>query len=178
MKVAVAAAGRDLDAQTDPRFGRCQYFVIVETDDMSLEALDNTAAMQGSGAGIAAVQLVANAGAEAVIASNLGPNAFGALNAGGLKVYSFEGGTVGQAVTALQSGLLAPIGNANVPSHFGTGGGGGGGGRGMGGGGGRGMNAAPPPAPATGDVRKQVESLEAQLADLRQQLDRLSGQDK
>ena len=34
MKVAVTASGPSLDAQVDPRFGRCAYFVFVESDDM------------------------------------------------------------------------------------------------------------------------------------------------
>jgi len=41
MKVAVSANGKELDAIIDPRFGRCAYFIIVETDDMGFEAFDN-----------------------------------------------------------------------------------------------------------------------------------------
>ncbi|NHV96508.1 MAG: hypothetical protein HA494_01770 [Thaumarchaeota archaeon] len=44
MKVAVSAAGGSLDAQVDPRFGRCPYFVIVDTDTMAFEAIPNTSA--------------------------------------------------------------------------------------------------------------------------------------
>ena len=33
MKVAVSFTGKDLTAQIDPRFGRCGYFIIVETDN-------------------------------------------------------------------------------------------------------------------------------------------------
>ena len=39
MKIAISSTGPDLDAQVDPRFGRCEYFLIVELDDMSFEAL-------------------------------------------------------------------------------------------------------------------------------------------
>ena len=35
MKVAVSATGSTLDAPVDPRFGRCEVFVLVETDDMT-----------------------------------------------------------------------------------------------------------------------------------------------
>jgi predicted Fe-Mo cluster-binding NifX family protein len=119
MKVAVAASGDNLDAQTDPRFGRCPYFLVVDTDTMSFEAVQNSAAIQGSGAGIAAVQLVADTGADAVIAANVGPNAFTALSAGGLKVYGFAGGTVREAVSALLAGQLEETAAANVPSHHG-----------------------------------------------------------
>jgi predicted Fe-Mo cluster-binding NifX family protein len=143
-----------LDAPTDPRFGRCEYFVLVDTETREAKAVENTAALQGSGAGIAAVQLIANAGADAVIAGNLGPNAFQTLAAGGIKAYGYEGGTVRQAVEALQAGKLAEIGAATVPSHFG-----------MGAGGGRGRDGNPPGRPA------QTQAQEAQLHDLRRQLD-------
>jgi predicted Fe-Mo cluster-binding NifX family protein len=33
MKVAVTAFGRDLDSQTDPRFGRRAFFLVVEAGD-------------------------------------------------------------------------------------------------------------------------------------------------
>jgi predicted Fe-Mo cluster-binding NifX family protein len=34
MKLGVTAKARDLNAQIDPRFGRSQYFVIVDADTM------------------------------------------------------------------------------------------------------------------------------------------------
>ena len=139
MKIAVAASGNNLDAPTDPRFGRCNYFVIVDSETMEFEGLDNTAAAQGSGAGIAAAQLVANSGAEAVIAGNFGPNAFQALSAGGLQLYGGATGTVRQAVEAFKAGQLQPAGGANVQAKSGMGGAGTGAGQGMGGGMGAGM---------------------------------------
>ena len=41
MKVAVTASGKDLDSPIDPRFGRCAYFMIVDTDSMSFEIFEN-----------------------------------------------------------------------------------------------------------------------------------------
>ena len=153
MKVAVAAAGTDLDASTAPRFGRCQAFVVVDTETMSFGGVPNTAAMQGSGAGIAAVQLVANAGADAVIADNLGPNAFQALSAGGLKVFRFSGGTVRQAVEALIAGTLEEIGGANVASHHGVG----------------------APTPGAPQLTEKADALDAQVQELRRQIADLQG---
>lgn len=179
MKIAVAASGDNLDSQCDPRFGRCSYFVVVDTETMQVEAVPNTAAVQGSGAGIAAAQLVADSGADAVIAGNLGPNAFQALSAGGLKLYQHTGGTVREAVAAVKSGSLQPIGGANVPSHFGTGGGGGGtgggrgmgGGMGMGGGAGAGGGAAALAGGADKEqLKAQAEEMQARLNELRRRL--------
>lgn len=37
MKIAASSSGRDLDAQIDPRFGRCSNFLIINTEDMSYD---------------------------------------------------------------------------------------------------------------------------------------------
>jgi len=151
MKIAVAASGDTLDAQVDPRFGRCAWFVIVDSDTMEFEAVQNPGAMAGGGAGIQAAQVVASTGAQAVVAGNMGPNAHQALSAAGIQILPFAGGTVRQAVEAVKSGTLTAASAPTVPLHFGTGGsapgapqtgpGGGvgfGGGPSAGGGGGRG----------------------------------------
>jgi predicted Fe-Mo cluster-binding NifX family protein len=119
MKIAVAARGTNLDAETDPRFGRCPYFVVVESGSGGFTVLANAAAEAGSGAGIAAAQLVANAGADAVVAGNYGPNAHQALSAGGITPYQWSGGTVREAVAAVQSGAAAPLSTASVAAHAG-----------------------------------------------------------
>jgi predicted Fe-Mo cluster-binding NifX family protein len=41
MKIAITSAGPTLDDPVDPRFGRCAYFVIVQTNDMSFETFYN-----------------------------------------------------------------------------------------------------------------------------------------
>ena len=52
MKIAVSATAPELDAGVDPRFGRCQYFLIVDPQNMEFEAVDNSNAMASGGAGI------------------------------------------------------------------------------------------------------------------------------
>ncbi len=52
MKVCVSAVAGGLDAQVDPRFGRCPYFLIVDSETMKFEAVPNTASRSMSGAGI------------------------------------------------------------------------------------------------------------------------------
>ncbi len=56
MKIAITSTGPTLDDPVDPRFGRCAYFVIVKTNDMSFEAFDNESIALGGGAGIQAAQ--------------------------------------------------------------------------------------------------------------------------
>lgn len=121
MKIAVCSMGNTIDSPADPRFGRCAYFIIAHTDTLEYEAMPNPAAAQGQGAGIAAAQMVASKGVEAVVAGNIGPNAFQALNAGGIKIYTWAGGTVRQAIDAVKSGALQPVASPSVQAHYGMG---------------------------------------------------------
>ena len=64
MKIAISASGQNLDAEVDPRFGRCQYFIIADTDTEEFEALDNSSASAAGGAGISAAQMIVGKGVE------------------------------------------------------------------------------------------------------------------
>ena len=119
MKIAVTATEDTLDAAIDPRFGRCAYFIVVDTDTMAFEAIENAAASAGGGAGIQAGQTVANAGAEAILTGNVGPNAFQTLSALGLKIYTGVTGTVKEAIAQYKAGILEETISATVGSHFG-----------------------------------------------------------
>lgn len=120
MKVAVTAQNGSLDSQVDPRFGRAAYFVVVDTDTMKFEVVDNKQNLQAaSGAGIQAGQTVAESKVEAILTGNCGPKAFATLNAAGIKVYVGLSGTVKDAVEAFKAGKLESTGNANVEAHSG-----------------------------------------------------------
>ena len=121
MKIAVSATGTGLDAQVDPRFGRCQYFIIIDPDTMEFEVVANSAAMAGGGAGVSAAQMVAGKGVEAVLTGNCGPNAFNVLNAAGVKVMTGVAGTVQDAVSDYKAGKYEVSSQANVRPHSGMG---------------------------------------------------------
>ncbi len=136
MKVAISAAGPTLDAGIDPRFGRCQYFIIADPATMQFEVVDNASAMASGGAGISAAQMIAGKGVEAVLTGNCGPNAYQVLSSAGIKVITGVSGNVKDALAEYKRGSYAAAQQANVPDHFGMGTGMGGG---FGRGGGRGM---------------------------------------
>jgi len=121
MKVAVTSTGPTLDAEVDPRFGRCAFFVIVETDDMSFEAVENANSALGGGAGIQSAQLVAGKGARTVLTGNCGPNAHQTLGAAGIEVIVGSSGTVRRMVERFKSGGLRAASSPNVASHSGMG---------------------------------------------------------
>ena len=123
MKICVTSSGQSLEDAVDPRFGRCQFFIVVDSESMQFEAIENPAMNAGGGAGIQAGQLVANKGVEVVLTGNVGPNAFNTLQAAGLKiVVGLSGITVGQAVEGFKSGKYQYVNDPSVEAHYGTGG--------------------------------------------------------
>jgi len=123
MKIAMSAAGSTLDAEIDPRFGRCQYFIIVDPETMQFEALENSSAMAGGGAGISTAQTIAGKGIEAVLTGNCGPNAYQVLSAVGIKVFTGVAGKVQDAIEGYKMGKFKASSQPNVAGHFGMGGG-------------------------------------------------------
>ena len=120
MKIIVASSGKGLNANVFQVFGRCPSFALVEVDEKKITSekeVANPGYQAGGGAGIVAAQAVINAGAQAAIAGNFGPNAGMVLSQAGISVYSVAGGTVKQAVESLLAGKLPPASQA--PSHFG-----------------------------------------------------------
>ena len=156
MKIAISATGSSLDAEVDPRFGRCQYFIIVDPDTMEFEAMDNSSAMAAGGAGISAAQMIASKGVQAVLTGNLGPNAHQVLSASGVDMISGVSGKVRDAVLACKSGEFQSSSQPSVDAHFGMGMG-----RGMG-------TTGPAPTPAS--PGQELEMLKAQSKVLAQQL--------
>lgn len=106
MRVAVSSTGADLDAAVDPRFGRCPFFIIVDTDTMEFEAVPNVSWQSPSGAGIEAAQIVANKNVQVVLTGDVGPNAYKALSAAGIQVITGITGTVRDVVEKYRKGGL------------------------------------------------------------------------
>ena len=121
MKICITSSGQSLEDIIDPRFGRCQCFIILDTESMQYEVIENPAKSAGGGAGTQAGQLVANKGAEVVLTGNVGPNAFNTLQAAGLKVVvGLSGITVRQTVDGFKSGQYQYVGGPSVDAHYGA----------------------------------------------------------
>ena len=98
MRIAVSSTGMDLNSQIDPRFGRCAFFNIIETDDMSYEAFDNENINLSGGAGIQSGSFVASKDVKAVLTGKCGPKAMQTLVAAKIEVFTGQSGTVRGAV--------------------------------------------------------------------------------
>ena len=141
MKIAISALGADLESQVDPRFGKAQYFIIVDPETMEFEGIQNTSVGAMHGAGIQTAQTITNKGATVVLTGNCGPNAFQTLSAAGIQVIVGISGKIREVIEKYKKGEFQATNQASVSSHFGTGGSpsfGAGTGQGMGQGGGMG----------------------------------------
>jgi len=119
MKIAVSAAGKTLDSQVDPRFGRAAGFIIYDMETGAFEYKDNSQnlnAMQG--AGIQSAKHISDSGASALITGHCGPKAFTALKAAGVKIYAGAAGTVEESIDKFKAGTLAESKDADVEGHW------------------------------------------------------------
>lgn len=119
MKIAISATEPELSANVDPRFGRCEYFIIVDPETMEFETMKNAGTTTGGGAGIAAAQLITGTKVAAVLTGNCGPNAFSVLESAGIQLMTDVSGTVREAVENYASGKYDPALKANAMPHSG-----------------------------------------------------------
>jgi len=174
MRIAVSAGGPTLDAEVDPRFGRCPYFVLIDAETGEWEAIENGNAASAGGAGIRTAQDIIERGIGAVITGNCGPNAYQTLSAAGIELVTGASGQVGNAIEAFGEGTLATTSGANVAAHYGTGGGTGRGmGMGMGARAGGGLGRARAGEAAPSGATDPLTELAGQLQALTQQIEKL-----
>ena len=124
MKICISSTGPNLSDQVDARFGRCPYFLFVDSDTSKvLKSVANQSVHSMQGAGVTAAQLVANEKVDAVITGNVGPNAFNVLGMSGVKIYSgiFDM-SINQALDEFKNGKLKELKSQPVGGMGGQGG--------------------------------------------------------
>lgn len=119
MKVCVTSEGKTLESKVDPRFGRCRYFIIADSETLEFEAVTNPNLDATGGAGVQSGQLMSSKGVKAVITGNVGPNAYQTLTAGGVEIFTGASGTVREAVEKYKKGELESASGPSVGSKFG-----------------------------------------------------------
>lgn len=105
-KIAVSSDGTTLESPVDGRFGRAGGFVVYDDENGAVSYIDNgSSQVMGQGAGIATAERMAEAGVEVVLSGYVGPKAFTALQAAGIKIcQELDGMTVGQALDRFKAG--------------------------------------------------------------------------
>lgn len=106
--IAISSEGPTLDDLVDPRFGRAAGFIIVDIDSLNFTYAENGAAQaRAQGAGIQAAETVAAAGASAVLTGYVGPKAFAALSAAGIRIaQDLENLSVREAIDRYKNGQV------------------------------------------------------------------------
>ncbi len=107
MKIAVSSTGKEISSTIEPSFGRAPYLIVVDSDTMEWEVVDNMGnAKLSHGAGIQAGKTVADKGAELLITGRVGPKAEQVLNQAGIEMITDAGGCVEDAVRLYKAGKL------------------------------------------------------------------------
>ena len=111
MKICISSIGKNLSSSVDPRFGRCPYFLIVDSEKAKkFEVIENTGTQAQHGAGVTAAQIIANQKIDIAISGNFGPNAYIVLSQAGIKCYTVSGSiSVKEALQLLDQGKLQQI---------------------------------------------------------------------
>ena len=119
MRIAVSAQGDSLESLVDPRFGRAQRFLLVDSSTMSFEVIENAQNLGlAQGAGVQAAQSVFQHKPDVVLTGSCGPNAFRALQAAGVKVITGVEGKVKDAVRAFLDGKYSAAAGPNKEGHW------------------------------------------------------------
>ncbi|MBP2030151.1 putative Fe-Mo cluster-binding NifX family protein [Methanohalophilus levihalophilus] len=121
MNICIPSSGEELTSNVDLRFGRCNYFVIVDSENMNARAFRNPAISATGGAGIQAAQEIVRQNANVLLTGNIGPNAHQVLSTAGINVFELEGNTVEEAVKMYNAGELQVLSEPNSAAHAGMG---------------------------------------------------------
>jgi predicted Fe-Mo cluster-binding NifX family protein len=108
MKVAIAARGKTLHSHVNDRFGRSPFFVVVHSESMEFDTIENPRVKERDVAGVKASRILISKGVDVVVVRNIGHNALVTLDGAGVKVYVGPAGTVLDVIEALKKGELAP----------------------------------------------------------------------
>lgn len=109
-----------MEAKTDERFGRAQYFVLYDEVKRTAKTIENSAKHESGGAGGTAVRLLSEQGVNVVLVPELGPKAMDAMRAFDLKAYRYEkAGSVQETVDAYLAGDLEAISTNTTGSKHG-----------------------------------------------------------
>lgn len=108
MRIAVASRGKTMSSSVDDRFGRCPYFLVLDTTSMKTETIENAGQTEKDAAGIRACQMLIDNDINAVVVKNIGHNSLVTLTGAGMDVYIVTSGTVGAAIKKIKGGELTP----------------------------------------------------------------------
>ena len=106
MKIIATSTGQNLDAALDPRFGRCAYFALIDSQSSALEAIPNPFLDAAGGAGTQAAQWVLDQNADVLITGQCGPKAAAVLRTSDIQIVEGASGSVGDLTASYREGAI------------------------------------------------------------------------
>ena len=109
MKLAITATTPNIEASLDQRFGRCSYFILIDTLTKEWESVPNPAVESPHGAGTQSAQFLVEQEIDAVISNKFGPNASKVLVSAGVSLWESKSGNVKAILDAFLKGKLKQV---------------------------------------------------------------------
>ncbi len=110
MKVIIPVLEKSPQSAIDPRFGRCKFYALADTESDDITFIPHQEKDRGSG--INAANHVLNFNPDAIIVGNIGPKAFQVLSRAGVVIYGGLSGNIDEILSLLKSGKLQPLTSA------------------------------------------------------------------
>jgi len=104
MKIALPAGTPDMTARVENKLGTAPYLLVIDTDDMTFEAIEGPPLTAGPGSGIQAVTLVLGMGAKTLLVGTISPGIARTLRKSGIEIITGVDGTVKDAVERYRRG--------------------------------------------------------------------------
>ena len=117
MKIAIPATAPDLGASVENRLGTAAYLLVIDTEDMSFEAVAGPPPSTGPGAGIKVIVMVMEMGATAILAGFISPQIASTLEKNGIEVIAPVSGRVMDAAETYRKGGFSRTSGDLQPSN-------------------------------------------------------------
>lgn len=119
MLIAFSTDGNALEANLDNRFGRCKFFLILDSTSGGFVIQENAQNLNAAqGAGIQSAQNVIASGAQALVTGHCGPKAFKVLQAAGISIYLGDEKPIRSLLEGFRNGNLEQLVSPDVEGHW------------------------------------------------------------
>jgi len=106
VRIAISSTGTELNDLVDPRFSKCRYYIIIDTDARETKVVENAAAYVCVLRDTTTGNLVAGQKTDVVLTGHIGRKAAAILLAAGVRIFTGASGKISSAIEAFRAGKL------------------------------------------------------------------------